>query len=188
MQLSKEEIRKFHRIWQSLILYVNRRANVALGVDEYRVLSHNDKCELREILWADTGIIDLYALENPDAMTLEELALAKSWKRRIEGLFLLTQPSRKDAFHFMPLFNKDPAIYQVLALQTPFSKLGLTLPTCVSAALIPFGDKITFDGALASPDVPQAMVRMLLMPSYRVAIKRGRVITSLAPEALSAAV
>jgi hypothetical protein len=84
---------------------------------------------------------------NPQKLSAAHLAIVESWKQFIRGDFFIERYLKKYA-----VFIQDQKVYGVLALNDSFEEMlpHDPLPMYVSATLLPFRDKIIYDGLIGS--------------------------------------
>ncbi|MFN3649753.1 MAG: hypothetical protein ACK47B_09230 [Armatimonadota bacterium] len=184
MILAPHETERFYRIWRPLLGYVNRR--LRLVADFSAKLAHGrgsptDIRMVREALWRDDSLLAQYVAENPEGLAPADLALVESWRRRVAGRFYLYRHLKK---HTVVLSaNGVPRAYGVLGLVSPLSEVARQPPpVLVEMVLLPFEDRITYDGLIAPFGIAFGPgIRAELDDLYRAARERGGVLTSLLP-------
>lgn len=101
---------------------------------------------LKEKLYSDLGQINSFVQENPCGFSSEELKIISSWRHFKKGRFYIVRFMRSYAV-FLDECN-PPKAYGVKGLAMQWD-LVTNLPRIVEATLIPFKDKIIFDGAFS---------------------------------------
>ncbi|MBN1563652.1 MAG: hypothetical protein JXA10_07430 [Anaerolineae bacterium] len=192
MQLTPSEVERFYRVWFSLLIYANKRYKVIKKLAEPAepaklAIDIHDAIEIRDKVWADDSILDRFVADNPHQLAAEDLALATSWHKRVSSAYFIIFRHLKAYTVFLD--DSSPArAYGVLGLKSSFKEIcGPNLPVMVQAVLLPFEDKITFDGLLR----PYSLIfgggyRASFNDAYRDAKEREGIITQLGIE-LSAA-
>jgi hypothetical protein len=104
-----------------------------------------------------------------------------SWRHLVAGKFYIFRELKK---HTVFLSSEDqPIAYGVTALTQPFEELiGSYRPVLIDTVLLPFKDKIVYDGLLAGMGVSLSFgpgIRRMLNESYQAAKNRHGIITSL---------
>jgi hypothetical protein len=187
MQLTSAECDRFYRVWFSLLLYTNRQHSLVKNLKEPAnlldlTISVQDVGKIREKVWKDDTLLDRFTAENPHQLSPVDLGLASSWRKRISGTFFIFRHLKK---YTVFLDDSSPArAYGVLGLRSTFEEvIGPYLPVMVNAVLLPFEDKISYDGLLAPYPVRfGGGIRADLNDSYRDAKEREGVITQLGVE------
>jgi hypothetical protein len=184
MILEPHETQRFYRIWFPLLHYVNERRNL---VPELPVspqegsISPNDAFQVSSALWEDDALRRAFIAENPLGLPPEDLALVASWDARVAGDFYVFRHLKKYSVFIGP--GASDHVYGMLGLVSPFEEvLPLPPPVLVRTVLLPFEDRITYDGLFSFYNIYFGSgIRGSLNDIYRAAKERGRIITSLDP-------
>jgi len=188
MRLSRSDVQRFYGIWKPLLLYVNERKGIFEGMDKDGPWFVPVVKELRDELWEDESLLDLFALENPAELSSEDLAIVKSWKHRIAGCFFIFRQLKKHCI-FISSGDGGSRVYGVKALESEFEELVAFMPCYVEAVLLPFGKEIIYDSLVAPYSVQFGRgIRASLNETYREAKEGKRVIERLQPCKLATAV
>jgi hypothetical protein len=185
MQLPPEQTERFYRIWLALLHDVNEQQHLVPGfpVSEERngLLPLSDEMRLRTALWADDRLRERFITTNPAGLSSADLAVVASWQYRRAGSFYLVRALKK----YTVFLSEDvpPRAYGVLGLSTPIEELAKRpLPVFVQTVLLPFEDKIIYDGLLQWYAVVFGPgIRARLNAEYRNAQEREGIITTLGP-------
>lgn len=104
----------------------------------------------RDRIYEKPALIDRFVRENPRELNAEDLELARGYKNFKKGMFYIYKTLKKHA-----VFVDDDRAYAVLALADPINQVlgGMRLPVAVNAVLLPFKDKIIYDGMLSSYNI-----------------------------------
>ena len=180
MNLPDNERRLFLKLYNSLLVFVNNKykiIEVLTRPDEIFDQAPEDIERLKEKLYSDPGQIDSYVRENPFGFSSEELKIISSWRHFIKGRFYLVRFMKSYAVF---LDERNPAkAYGVKGLAMQWD-LVTNLPRIVEATLIPFKDKIIFDGAFSCYNLffgPE--MKRSILDRFRQAKARYGIITSL---------
>ena len=182
MRLSKEDVKLFYRLYNPLLVYVNKEFKIIEGIDspeDLKKFSIKKINKLRDRLYKHSELINSFVAENPLNFSANELKVIGSWKELIKGRFLIFR-YLKNYTVFLDT-DESPKAYGVLALNTAFEEMvGSCLPVMVEAVLLPFNGKIVYDGIL----FPYSMtfgggIRRSLNDAYQEAKSRFGIITSL---------
>jgi hypothetical protein len=187
MQITPAECDRFYRVWFSLLLHANRKYGLIEGLkapaDPLRLsISVEDASALRDKVWAEDDALDSFVADNPHALPPGDLALSSSWRHRVSGHFFIFRHLKR---YTVFLDDSSPArAYGVLGLRSPMEEVvGPYLPIMVEAILLPFEDKIVYDGLLAPyPVLFGGGIRASLNDAYRDAKEREGIITQLGVE------
>ena len=134
---------------------------------------------MRDALVEHLDLIDAFVEKNPYKLNPDELAIVESWKDLVAGEFYVLRFLKK---YTIFLTAKDPPLaYGVLGLTDPLSEvIEQPLPHYCKTVLLPFRDKIVYDGLLSGYNViiGRNMTRDL-NDTYSAAKKRHGIVTSL---------
>ena len=165
------------------MFFVNQRLKVIpekfATPEEFAVLSPEVRAKVRDALNANIDLIELFVEDNPDHLTDDELDIVRSWRHLVTGRFFVFRELTK---YTVFLTETDPTIaYGVVALSQPFEDFfGPNLPAMVGTVLLPFRDKIIYDGLMNSYRISFGPgVRRSLNDSYKEAKTRHGIVTSL---------
>lgn len=156
MNLPIEDARLFFKLYFALLAFANRELNVVPGVskaDDISKTKIEQTQKIREALFKHPQFLDRFVSENPERFPPEELQSIKSWKHRVPGEFYLMRYLKKYAV-FMS--TKEPGhLYGVLGLYDSFETVlgGQPLPVALRTTLLPFKDRIIWDGIVTTYSV-----------------------------------
>ena len=183
MQLSPQDCRLFYKLHPALMCYVNHKLRTLpdqpADPAEFYALPPEKRVQVRDALHAQPDLIEQFVEVNPFSFKTDELEVVQSWKQAVVGSFYIFR-YLKHYTVFLGGENVTKA-YGVLALADPFEELiGPYLPVLTKTVLLPFKDKIVYDGLLASYPVSfGGGTKRLLNDSYRRAKADFGIITSL---------
>ncbi|MEW6211625.1 MAG: hypothetical protein AB1631_24885, partial [Acidobacteriota bacterium] len=185
MILSSEETQRFYRIWWALLRFVNRERRLFSDLPEnpqVGSLPWQQSVDLREALWKDPSLLQSFVEENPYALPQSDVDLVSSWQHRLEGKYFVLRHLKKYTVFLNP--DDPPRAYGVLGLVSPIEEIiGPETPLMVEAVLLPFEDKIIYDGMLAPYSISFGRgISDDLDLSLRDAREREGIITSLIPQ------
>jgi len=142
----------FYKLHGSLLAFANRELKILPAgtlPDQVRKQPLQEVAKLRNACYEKPALLEQYLAANPDRLPADELAIVASWRHRITGDFYIMR-HLKTYTVFMSL--KEPEhLYGALGLMDPLEVVlgGMPLPTMVAATLLPFRDRITYDGLLS---------------------------------------
>ena len=181
MTLSQEDGELFYSLWLPLLDYVNRTYRLNRKLKSIVTAKEIDVAAAKKIanrLWSDVTIIDEYLNENtglPD----EQREIIQSWKRRIQGKFMMERHLKKGTI-FISLENEE--VYQVSGIVSSWEEMfyGAPMPLILEATFIPFRDVIISDGLVMSyPLFVGGGMKRMFKDVYMSAKKDGRIHHSL---------
>jgi hypothetical protein len=156
MLLEPQDLELFLRLHRTLMFFVNQRLKVLPDnlstPDEFAALSPEVRLKVREALLSNIDLIESFVAENPAHLSEGELDIVRSWRHLVAGRFYVFRELKK---YTVFLSMADPAIaYGVLACSEPFEDLiGPYLPILTRTVLLPFKNKIVYDGLITSYNI-----------------------------------
>lgn len=180
MNLPDNERKQFFKLYNSLLVYINNKNGILDRLHSCADLSDEDPEDierLKENLYSDPDLIDCYVQENPRGFSSEELQIISSWRHFIKGRFYIVRYLKRHAVFLDD--SSPPKAYGVKGLAMQWNLIA-NLPRIVQATLIPFKDKIIFDGSFScynlflSPEMKRS-----ILESFCRAQADGGIITSL---------
>ncbi len=182
MQLADSDIDLFYHLYYSLLIYVNQKMGLFAGVcasEEMSELTPLQVSELRQQLYTHPYLFDLFAEENPLKTSPDLLQIVSNWHNFISGRFYIYSYQKN---HAVLIDDRPPSkAYGVLALDCPFPELvGSVLPVMVETVLLPFKNKIIYDGTLQPyPFYLGLSIKGSLKETYHQAVEKFGIIASL---------
>jgi hypothetical protein len=146
--LSKEDSLLFHKLMDSLLLFVNQKTGIIKNATNMKEL-HQKEIEktklLREKIFSDKyDFIDNFVKENPFNFSTVNLGIIQSWKKYIKGKFFVVKHTPEHSLFFDSQSNK---MYGVKGITDSFEeKFEGYAPVLLEITLIPFRDSIIYDG------------------------------------------
>ncbi len=167
------------------MLFVNQRLKLVPDIsspEEFAALPLETRLEVRNAFLDEVGLFKAFVDENPASLSDDEMEIVLSWHHQVSGRFFVFRQLKK---HMVFLSTDDPlTAYGVVALTEPLEDLvGPYLPVMTETVLMPFRDKIIYDGLLSSYNISfGGGIKRSLNDSYRQAKKRLGIVTSLPVE------
>lgn len=182
MLLGPQDANLFFKLHRALMWFVNERLQIVPGIgspDEFSALPPETRLQVRNALLDETDLLKLFVDANPFGLTDEELDIVSSWRHPVAGKFFIFRYLRQYAVFLTT--EEPPVAYGVVALTEPFEDLlGPHLPRWIDTVLLPFRDKIVYDGLLSGYNISFGPgVRRNLNESYKAAKERLGIVTSL---------
>jgi len=187
MLLSRDDAELFFRLYRSLMYFVNQRLGVVSDVadpDDFGALPLEARLEVRKAFLDDVDLIETFVHGNPSNLGDDELDIVLSWRHQVPGKFYVFRQLKN---YMVFLDSGDPPVaYGVVALTEPFEDLiGPYLPRMTETVLLPFKDRIVYDGLLRGYNIAfGGGIRRMLNNSYRQAKERLGIVTSLPIESI----
>ncbi|HHU11648.1 MAG TPA: hypothetical protein GXZ64_00255, partial [Clostridiaceae bacterium] len=182
-QLTETECRQFYKVWLGLLGYVNDRGNVLdvkIGPDNPNGATTAMMLKVRNALWDTPSLIDDYLKDA--ALMPEEADIVRGWKRRQEikmGIVLEYKPEYA-VILVAGEKDEDSRLYGIKGLSDALSAmLRQSLPVSIEMNILPFKDKIVYDGFIQALPVEYGPnMKAMFRDLHDVAIQHG-IITSL---------
>jgi Domain of unknown function (DUF6398) len=181
--LPPPELDLLFRLHRTLMFFVNQRLKVL--PDEvpdpraFSSLSPKVRLKVRDALLGHIDLIDSFIEENPAHLPDDELDIVRSWRHLVAGKFYVFRELKKYTVFLST--DEKPIAYGVFALSDPFEALiGPDLPVLVETVLLPFKDKIVYDGLMTSYRISFGSgIRRSLNDSFKEAKARHGIVTLL---------
>ena len=146
-KLSESDAKLFHKLMDSLLFFANKKLNIIKNCASMNELHKNEiekTIPIRKKVFSDTEIIDDYIKENPDRLSNDEMQILASWKKSLEGEFMLVKYEKEFALF---LHSKLQRVYGVKGITDSFKeKFEGYSPIMIKIRLLPFKDNLIYDG------------------------------------------
>ena len=145
-------------------------------------MSFESKMEVRDELFSDLNLIDLYIRKNPDGMGAEDLSIIKGWKKAVIGSFYIERYLKNHAIFVGSEGGGDENVYAVKGLVQGFDAFfhKADLPMYINTVLLPFKGIIVIDGFMTHRNIYfGGGIKRSLKEDYMRAKQNGRIIDSL---------
>jgi len=182
MNLSEQEFEFFSSVFVSVLLYVNQKFELFPQInctELFRGLNPEQRFSIHSKLYDNIKIIDEFLVENPDELTPEQLTVTSQFKRFVRGNFFVERFLSKYAI----FIDEKDHVYGVLGLTEPLNQMidKSYLPLNIYTTLLPFKDKIIYDGIFKSRNILfGGGIKGELKEIYMSAKQCNRIIESLA--------
>ena len=145
--LSQEDGQLFYKLWLPLLDFVNQKYRINRKMKNIAMAKSLNPVDVKEVankLWSDVTIIDDY-LKEKEELPEEHKEIIRSWKRRIQGKFVVERHLKKGTI-FISLENEE--VYQVSGIISSWEEMfyGAPMPLIIEATFMPFRDVIISDG------------------------------------------
>ena len=180
MTLTDKEYKEFLKTHLDLLFYVGHKKNVLpkdLSLKEFLNLDLQIKFKCRESLFEDENIIDEYIASNFDHLTTDQIKILAGFKKKIRSSFVIFKCLTNYAIF---IDTTDNRFYAVKALGDSFDNFFDQFPVNISTTLIPFKDKIIYDGFIQSSVVYYGRnMTETMNEDYKKAKRNKEILTSL---------
>lgn len=183
MPVTFDEGKLFYDLYAALLSFVNGELKAIpeqfSDSKGYTALPPGKRLAVRDALFLHRELLDRFVQEDPANLPADKLAIVAGWKHAVIGQFYIFRYLSKYAI-FLSTDSPKKA-YGVLALADPFEELvGPHLPRLIHAVLLPFKDRIIYDGLLSGHNITfGGGVKRRLNEEYKEAKEAFGIITSL---------
>lgn len=187
-RLTKRELNLLGSLYSGFLHFAEGKLKPKRRIDLNmpKELLHNTMIRLRDTVFKNRKLIDVFVKENPNKHTPQELAIVSQWKYARVGWCYIIRCMKHHA-EFLGSTSKFRLTNEVFVVHSrgeSFEQIvHMPLPVFVRTVLLPFKDKIIFDGILefAAKDLGDD-VRQSLLGCCIYLKKHVGVITSLPDE------
>ena len=180
MTLTDKEYKEFLKTHLDLLFYVGHKKSVLpkdLSLKKFLTLDFQIKFKCRESLFEDENIIDEYIASNFDHLTTDQIKILVGFKKKIRSSFVIFKCLTNYAIF---IDTKVYRFYAVKALGDSFKIFFDNFPVNISTTLIPFKDKIIYDGFIQSSGVYYGRnMTETMNADYKKARANKEIVTSL---------
>lgn len=146
-KLSEDDVKLFYKLMHALLYYANKKFNVIKNVstkEEFFKRDIEETVPLRDKIYKNPHILDDFANDNPENFNKEELDIILSWKKFKQGEFFLAKHTKECSVFYN---EKEKKAYGVTGILDSFEEMsGGHAPVLMKIVLLPFKDKITYEG------------------------------------------
>lgn len=182
MNLSETEVKQYYRLYHALLFYINDKYSVLEGIErpgDLHKMNLDDIQKLKDILYGKLELIDSFIEDNHNDLSAQDREIVSSWKNFVSSRFYIVRHLKRYTI-FLDT-NEPPKAYGVLGIITPLEDLiGTDLPRVVKATLLPFENRIIYDGTILPFNIQFGSgIRRSINDSYSQAKNSIGIITSL---------
>lgn len=192
MNLTFDEGKLFYELYAALLSFVNRKLQVSSerfsNSAEYTSTPLETRVAVRDALFAQRELIDEFVEDNPANLLPTDVEIVGAWKHAVVGKFYVFRYLTRHAV-FLSCGSSPNRAYGVWGLADPLEDVvGPDLPRLIQTVLLPFRDKIIYDGLVAGYNITfGGGIKRMLNDDYQQAKKAFGIITSLPFEGQSVA-
>lgn len=179
--LTPEDGQLFYKLWLPLLDFVNRKFQIDKRLKSMataKILDPKDVKKVADKLWENVQVIDEY-LDESVQLPEEHKAIIRSWKRRIQGQFMMER-HLKNGTIFISM--DDEKVYQVSGIISSWEEMFFCapMPIIIRATFMPFRDIIISDGLITSYNIlVGGGMKKIFKDIYLTAKKNGEICHSL---------
>jgi hypothetical protein len=148
MTLSDKEFKDYIEAHLDFLFYVGRKTKIleeSVDFRAFKKLGTRIKFKCREEFLSNPGLLNNYLEQELETLETEKIKILEGFKKRISGDFVILK-YLKDYAVLIDL--KKSKVYLVKALGDKFQELISEIPKMVKTTILPFKDKIIYDGFL----------------------------------------
>ena len=151
MNLTKSEYQEYLGAHLKLLQFVGIELNIIprkMTLKQFLDIDSQIKFKCRQEFIKSKDILDKYLEVNSVNLSLNEINILNSFKKRITSKFIIL----KCLTHYAIFIDtKSDDIFAVKSLSDSFNYFFDSFPVIVSATILPFKDKIIYDGFFEGP-------------------------------------
>lgn len=180
MTLTDKEYKEFLKTHLDLLFYAGHKRSILpkdFSLKKFLNLDFQIKLKCREFLFEHENLIDEYIASNFDHLTTDQIKILAGFKKKIRSSFVIFKCLTNYAIF---IDTKDNKFYAVKALGDSFDTFFDNFPVNISTTLIPFKDKIIYDGFIQSSGVYYGPnMTETMNEDYKKAKRNKEILTSL---------
>jgi hypothetical protein len=146
MTLTDIEYKTFLKIHIGFLFFVGKKSKIIDDTVDFNRFVETDfsvKLKCRDFFLDNKELIDEYLTTNFDNLTTEQISILSGFKKTITSNFVIFKCLTNNAIF---IDTKDNKFYAVKALGDSFDNFFDRFPVLVQTTLLPFKDKIVYDG------------------------------------------
>ena len=151
--MTEEERELFLKTDFDLMVFAAKRKKIlpaGITMSEFLETDPQIKFDCKRVIYDDPEVIDEYLASNFDHLDKDQVLIINGFKRKLESQFIILKCLQKHAI-FINL--SDEKVYAVSSISDPFDTLFDYFPSITTTRLIPFKDRIIFDGIFTKQDI-----------------------------------
>lgn len=153
MILDKQEYLEYIDLHLDLLYFVGQRQKLISRDIDFRKFTKLDfqvKLKCRDEFNENIGLLDEYLETRSDSLTIDQIKILEGFKKKIESDFVIFKCFSKHAILIDTVDNK---IYAIKALADRFDSFFSEFPVLCNMTILPFKDKIIYDGFIKSEGI-----------------------------------
>jgi hypothetical protein len=152
MILDKQEYFEYIEVHLRLLYFVGKSQNIISSdtdISQFMNLDQQIKMKCRDKLNENIALIDEYFKASFDTLTTDQIKILEGFKKKKESDFIIFKCFAK---HAILIDTTDNKMYAVKALSDGFDSFFSEFPVVCHMTILPFKDKIIYDGFLNSKE------------------------------------
>ena len=180
MTLSDIEYKTFLKTHIDLLFFVGQQCNFIaddVNFDQFVDLDFSIKLKCRDFLLDNKILLDDYITINFDHFTTEQISTLTGFKKMISSDFVIFKCLTNNAIF---IDTKDNKFYAVKALGDSFDEFFDRFPVLVRTTLLPYKDKIVYDGFIKPTGVYFGSgMTSTMKEDYKLAKMNNQILTTI---------
>ena len=180
MTLTDIEYKTFLRTHLGLLFYVGQKSKIIsdnINFEKFVDLDFSIKLKCRDFLLDNRKILDDYITANFDKLKTEQISILTGFKKTITSDFVIFKCLINNAIF---IDTKDNRFYAVKALGDSFNHFFDRFPVLVQTTLLPFNDKIVYDGFIKPTGVCFGSgMTSTMKEDYKLAKNNNQILTTI---------
>lgn len=178
MTLDPQDYKQYLETSLQLLYYVGKTSKVFPAKTSYEeFLKLNSKFECRQAMYKNMNLLDEHLQAYKGKLSTDQTKIILGYKKKIQSNFVVFRYLKQFAI-FMNIENNK--FYTVTALGEPFDNFFPQLPVICGAVILPFKNKIIYDGFLTGGSVHVGShMKAEINEDYKKAKQEKQIITTL---------
>lgn len=148
MKLTYSQASRYCRLFDLLSIYAHKRLRVVTDYEFCtgelpRSIDEQGQRETMHEVWANPQLIEDYTRENPDHLSMRDLAIINSWTACYTGYFFIDRCDDG-----VLRFSTQNRAFEVCGISREIEEMLPEMPAVVHTTLLPFQDFIVYDQGL----------------------------------------
>ncbi len=180
MTLTDIEYKTFLKIHIDFLFFVGQKSKIIDDKMNFKKFVDTDfsvKLKCRDFFLNNSELLDDYLTTNFDKLTTEQISILIGFKKTITSDFVIFKCLTNNAIF---IDTKDNTFYAVKALGDSFDHFFDRFPVLVQTTLLPFKDKIVYDGFIRPTGIHFGSgMTSTMKEDYKIAKINNQILTTI---------
>jgi len=180
MTLTDIEYKTFLKIHIDFLFFVGQKSKIiddTIDIKKFVDTNFSVKLKCRDFFLDHKDLLDDYLTTNFDKLTTEQISILTGFKKAITSDFVIFKCLTNNAIF---VDTKDNKFYAVKALGDSFDHFFDRFPVLVKTTLLPFKDKIVYDGFIRPTGIHfSSGMTSTMKEEYKLAKKNNQILTTI---------
>ena len=180
MPLTDVEYKTFLKVHIGFLFFVGQKSKIIHKTMDFKKFVGTDftiKLKCRDFFLDNKTILDDYLTTNFDKLTTDQISILKGFKKTISSDFVIFKCLTNNAIF---IDTEDNRFYAVKALGDSFDHFFDRFPVLVQTTILPFKDKIIYDGFIKSKGIHFGSgMKSTMNENYKAAKKKNNILTTI---------